>query len=170
MKLLSRKRYEELMNELEIYERRFFDLNKRLDKKQQELLEERKYKEKLQEMTETVSNEKIKLLAKQKQLKDSLRKSNGAIGGFKKENKKLKSELDKLLAEREILVESNQKYCANIKILTDEKVALGRELDQIKCEKTKLQTSVIQLNEKNKVLSSKKKVKDYLRREERKDK
>ena len=62
MKLLSRKRYEELMAELETYEHRVFDLGKRLDKKQQELLDERRVKETLQEASETISNEKLKLL------------------------------------------------------------------------------------------------------------
>ena len=64
MKLLSRKRYEAIMDELETYERRVFDLSKRLDKKQQELINERRVKETIQEASETISNEKLKLLNK----------------------------------------------------------------------------------------------------------
>ena len=100
MKLLSRKRYEELMAELETYEHRVFDLSKRLDKKQQELLNERRAKETIQEASEIVSNEKLKLLNKVKQLKDNLRKANGAIGGLTKENEKLKNKIKELTNEK----------------------------------------------------------------------
>ena len=170
MKLLSRKRYEELMAELETYEHRVFDLGKRLDKKQQELMNERRVKETLQEASETISNEKLKLLNKVKQLKDNLRKANGAIGGQKKENKKLKNRIEEISADREMIKESNMKLSKTLRLLEEDKTKLHGELNQVNIEKSKLQTSVIQLNEKNKVLSSKKKVKDYLRREERKEK
>ena len=170
MKLLSRKRYEELMAELETYEHRVFDLGKRLDKKQQELLDERRVKETLQEASETISNEKLKLLNKVKQLKDNLRKANGSIGGLKKENKKLKNRIEELTNEKEFLTEAKDKLVKNCKNSIDENIKLKQDLEKINQEKSKLQTSLIQLNEKNKVLSSKKKVKDYLRREERKNK
>lgn len=170
MKLLSRKRYEELMAELETYEHRVFDLGKRLDKKQQELLDERRVKETLQEASETISNEKLKLLNKVKQLKDNLRKANGSIGGLKKENKKLKNRIKELTNEKEFLTEAKDKLVKNCKNSIDENIKLKQDLEKINQEKSKLQTSLIQLNEKNKVLSSKKKVKDYLRREERKNK
>ena len=170
MKLLSRKRYEELMAELETYEHRVFDLGKRLDKKQQELLDERRVKETLQEASETISNEKLKLLNKVKQLKDNLRKANGSIGGLKKENKKLKNKIKCLENEKELLTETKDKLVKNCKNSIDENIKLKQDLEKINQEKSKLQASVIQLNEKTKVLSSKKKVKDYLRREERKNK
>lgn len=170
MKLLSRKRYEELVAELETYEHRVFDLGKRLDKKQQELLDERRVKETLQEASETISNEKLKLLNKVKQLKDNLRKANGSVGGLTKENEKLKNKIKALENKNKLLTETKDKLVKNCKNSIDENIKLKQDLEKINQEKSKLQTSVIQLNEKNKVLSSKKKVKDYLRREERKNK
>ena len=170
MKLLSRKKYDELMDELASYEHRVFDLSKRLDKKQQELLNERRAKETIQEASEIVSNEKLKLLNKVKQLKDNLRKANGAIGGLTKENEKLKNKIKELTNEKEFLTEAKDKLVKNCKNSVDENIKLKQDLEKINQEKSKLQTSLIQLNEKNKVLSSKKKVKDYLRREERKNK
>ncbi len=170
MKLLSQKKYEELIHEIATSEHRIFDLNKRLEKKQQELLNEKRIKETLQEASETISNEKLKLLNKVKQLKDNLRKANGSVGGLTKENEKLKNKIKSLESEVELLTETKNKLVKNCKTLVDENIKLKQDLEKINQEKSKLQTSVIQLNEKNKVLSSKKKVKDYLRREERKDK
>ena len=170
MKLLSRKRYEAIIDELETYERRVFDLSKRLDKKQQELLNERRVKETIQEASKVVSNEKLKLLNKVKQLKDNLKKANGSIGGLTKENEKLKNKIKELTNEKELLTETKDKLVKNCKNSIDENVKLKQDLEKINQEKSKLQTSVIQLNEKTKVLTSKKNAKKYLRREERKDK
>lgn len=170
MKLLSRKRYDELMDELTSYEHRVFDLSKRLDKKQQELMNERRVKETIQEASETISNEKLKLLNKVKQLKDNLRKANGSVGGLTKENEKLKNKIKALENENKLLTETKDKLVKNCKNSIDENIKLKQDLEKINQEKSKLQASVIQLNEKTKVLSSKKKVKDYLRREERKNK
>lgn len=169
MKLLSRKRYEAIIDELETYERRVFDLSKRLDKKQQELLNERRVKETIQEASKVVSNEKLKLLNKVKQLKDNLKKANGSIGGLTKENEKLKNKIKELTNEKELLTETKDKLVKNCKNSIDENVKLKQDLEKINQEKSKLQTSVIQLNEKTKVLSSKKNAKKYLRREERKN-
>ena len=170
MKLLSRKRYDELIDELASYEHRVFDLSKRLDKKQQELLNERRSKETIQEASEIVSNEKLKLLNKVKQLKDNLKKANGSVGGLTKENEKLKNKIKELTNEKELLTEAKDKLVKNCKNSIDENIKLKQDLEKINQEKSKLQTSVIQLNEKTKVLSSKKNAKKYLRREERKEK
>lgn len=170
MKLLSQKKYEELIHELATNEHRIFDLAKRLEKKQQELLNEKKIKETLQEASETISNEKLKLLNKVKQLKDNLRKANGSVGGLTKENEKLKNRIKALESEVGLLTETKNKLVKNCKSSVDENFKLKQDLEKINQEKSKLQTSVIQLNEKTKVLTSKKNAKKYLRREERKDK
>ena len=170
MKLLSNKKYEELMEELESRDRRIFDLNKRLDKKQQELLIEKQEKEKLKGMYETITNEKIKLLNKVKQFKDNLRRTNGSVGGLTKENAKLKNRIEEISADREMIAESNKKISKINRLLSEEKAKLSQELSQVNVEKIQLQKSLIQLNEKNKILSSKKNQKGYLRREEGKKK
>lgn len=170
MKLLSQKKYEELIHELATNEHRIFDLNKRLDKKQQELLNEKRIKETLQEASETISNEKLKLLNKVKQLKDNLRKSNGSIGGLTKEKLKLKAKIKDLENENNLLKETKNKLFDTYKYSLEENSKLKKEIEKVTLEKSKLQSSVVQLNEKNKVLTSKKSAKKYLRREERNNK
>lgn len=97
MKLLTKKRYEELQDELLNNELEICNLNNRLNLKKSKIDGLERDKEYLEEQIKSFANIREELREKVKEYKNLLRKANGAKGGFKRENKKLNNELDAIM-------------------------------------------------------------------------
>lgn len=173
MKILTNKEYEELQKERDESERRELDLRRRL------ISSSRKIEELESANSDLVVSNNLSI-QKQRELEieikdnvSTIKQWSARLGGLTKYNNKLKEDNQVLSSEISNLNENiskltsdfNQRNADNT-ILAKEVINLRKQLKKSKEEKEMLQASLVKLNEKVKILSSSKNVKNYLRREE----
>ncbi len=173
MKILRNKEYEELQKERNESERRETDLRKRLISASKRI-EELKLTNSDLIVSNNLSNQKIQEL--KIEIEDNvstIKRWSARLGGLTKCNNKLKEDNRVLSSEISNLNENISKLTSDFNqrnadstILAKEVINLRKELKKSKEEKETLQASLVKLNEKVKILSSSKNVKNYLRREE----
>ncbi len=173
MKILKNKEYEELQTQISEGERRAFDLKKRLINACKRIDELKVSNNDLTVLNNAFILKRKELEALLDEKEKSVKEWSSRVGGLTKFNNKLKEnnkhlsdEVSKLGSDiSKLNAELNQKNKDNT-ILAKEMIKLRKDFKKIQDEKVALQSSIVKLNEKFKISSSSKNVKNYLRREE----